>query len=324
MTRIDTTTSKKTLGDYLYALGHLDVGEKIIDVSIAGAGNMNVVLRVKTTLRSLIVKQTRPFVQKYPNIPAPIDRIAIEQQFYHALTSKGKTDPFPKILGYSKEEYLLVMEDLGALPDVTSCYADRFLNDALLKTLVTTLYDIHSTAPPKDFPLNTELKALNHQHIFVLPFLEDNGFSLDTIQKGLQALSMPFKTNSRLKEVVTTLGKKYLENGTTLLHGDYYPGSWMQNEDAFYVIDPEFSFVGEKAFDLGVLAAHMILATSKSDYLDKVVQLYSGEVSKDLVRQYTGVEIIRRLIGLAQLPLERSLKEKKELLQVAENFLLGN
>jgi 5-methylthioribose kinase len=38
---------------------------------------------------------------------------------------------------------------------------------------------------------------------------------------------------------------------------------------------------------------------------------------------YCGIEIIRRLIGLAQLPIKRSLMEKKELLNFAEELILS-
>ena len=48
-------------------------------------------------------------------------------------------------------------------------------------------------------------------------------------------------------------GERYLAEGSTLLHGDYYPGSWMTVDDAVFVIDPEFSFKGFPEFDLGVM-----------------------------------------------------------------------
>jgi 5-methylthioribose kinase len=42
----------------------------------------------------------------------------------------------------------------------------------------------------------------------------------------------------------------------------------------------------------------------------------------DLLDQYTGVEILRRLIGLAQLQLTLSLSEKKNLMDYARNLIL--
>ena len=46
--------------------------------------------------------------------------------------------------------------------------------------------DIHQTKAPASF-LNQALKTLNYQHIFALPFIE-NDFDLNQIQEGLASL----------------------------------------------------------------------------------------------------------------------------------------
>ena len=52
--------------------------ESITSVVMAGDGNMNLVLRVTTDRQSVIVKQARPWVEKYRDIPAPAERILAE------------------------------------------------------------------------------------------------------------------------------------------------------------------------------------------------------------------------------------------------------
>ena len=47
---------------------------------------------------------------------------------------------------------------------------------------------------------NRKLRALNHEHIFIYPLMIDNGFDLNTIQPGLQELSLKYKNNEQLKE----------------------------------------------------------------------------------------------------------------------------
>ena len=47
-------------------------------IARAGDGNMNCTLRASLGGRTLILKQSRPYVAKYPSIPAPLDR-AIER-----------------------------------------------------------------------------------------------------------------------------------------------------------------------------------------------------------------------------------------------------
>lgn len=321
MIRIHEEMPIETLQTFLAERQWLQPNEKIDRLSKAGEGNMNVVLKVYTDQRSFILKQSREYVQKYQDIPAPIERIAVESAFYKAVAQEDLQKHLPKILDFDKDAYLLYMEDLGDCKDMTFIYSQRNIDRHQLNTLVEVLYKIHSSKAPKDFPENMEMRQLNHQHIFVLPFMEDNGFSLDTVQQGLQDLAAPYKTNSALKSVISELGKKYLSQGDTLLHGDYYPGSWMSKNEEIFVLDPEFGFLGFPEFDLGVLAAHLIMATNDVSFLETISSAYPGDHNKTLVAQLAGVEIMRRIIGLAQLPLERSIQEKKSLLAMAEELI---
>lgn len=284
---------------------------------------MNVVLRVVTDKRSFIIKQSRPYVEKYKDIEAPVERIAVEKNFYQAVRDNAVNAHIPHILGYDSTENLLLLEDLGHCEDMVSIYQKRTISAKELDRLIFILGLIHRKKVQDDFPENIEMRRLNHQHIFVLPFLEDNGFNLDEVQPGLQELSIHFKDDDALKRVVNHIGEKYLSPGNTLLHGDYYPGSWMTEADNLYVIDPEFAFAGFPEYDLGIMVAHIIMATGKKRFLNQIYNRYQGEADKKLVGQVAGIEIIRRLIGLAQLPLERDIEEKRKLLKKARRLVMG-
>ena len=312
------------LNTFLKKEGVLNDGEQIKAIEKPGEGNMNVVLRISTNKRSFIAKQSRPFVQKYQDIPAPIDRIAVEHQFYQTI-EKGKIHRhLPKVLGFLPKDYLLFLEDLGHSEDFSFVYEKRAISENHLAQLVTIAKGIHQSKVTGDYPENIELRKLNHQHIFVLPFLEDNGFSLDDVQEGLQALSLPFKQDEELKEQIISLGELYLSTGEVLLHGDYYPGSWMGKNEKVFVLDPEFSFLGAAEFDLGVMAAHLFMATGQPESLEQVVVNYQAPINVRLMRNFAGVEVMRRLIGLAQLPLQRTLDEKKILLDTSKSLVLGD
>ena len=309
--------------DYLESKGWFKSDEQITGIAKAGEGNMNVVLRVTTNLRSIIAKQSRPFVQKYQNIPAPIERIAVEHTFYMSIQNSPISHHTPDIFGFDPESFILVMEDLGDSDDMSFIYQDRTISDQHFNKLITIISGIHGTLPPSDFPDNIKMRELNHQHIFILPFLTDNGFSLDDIQPGLQQLSMPYKEDVILKRQVTSIGEKYLSNGQTLLHGDFYPGSWMSKNESLYIIDPEFGFIGFPEFDLGVMAAHLIMATDDSSFIERIEKTYPKPIDIELLKKIAGIEIMRRLIGLAQLPLKRTLAEKTLLLQMSKNMILS-
>jgi 5-methylthioribose kinase len=321
---IDQQTPIEGIKALLQKIGFLNTTEEYITkVSKPGEGNMNVVLRVTTNLRSFILKQSRPFVQKYKDIEAPIARIDVEYQFYKTIASNALLNKhFPKILKYNAENYLLILEDLGACEDMTYLYNTDTLETKQLELLVEIVANIHNAKAPKDYPKNTDLRLLNYQHIFELPFMENNGFSLNEIQPGLENLSTAYKKDVLLKAKIKEIGNKYLSHGTTLIHGDFYPGSWMAKKEQVYIIDPEFSFLGFPEFDLGVLAAHSILITKNKAALSTIVKQYPSAIDYELLSQITGIEIMRRLIGLAQLPITLSLKEKESLLQLAYPLIM--
>src|SRR3990172_12931089 len=73
------------LQEYARDGGWILPGESLVSVTKAGEGNMNLTLRLKTTERSFILKQARPWVEKYPSIEAPAARARVEAGFYRAV-----------------------------------------------------------------------------------------------------------------------------------------------------------------------------------------------------------------------------------------------
>jgi 5-methylthioribose kinase len=324
MFELSLDIEKSLLENYLYTKKWLNKKEKIRDIEKPGEGNMNVVLRINTENRSLILKQARPYVQKYPQIPAPIERIKVERQFYNLLKNKADIQGFlPKIYGFDTQNYIMAMEDLGEGTDFTFIYQkNQILLENTLHKAIYFLNTLHNSVFEKkiqdSFPKNIKLRRLNHEHLCVYPFMENNGFDLDTIQSGLQSIAMTYKTDSIFKNKLKTLGKTYLSKGKTLLHGDYYPGSWLKVGTDLKVIDPEFCFFGCAEYDFGVMVAHLKMAQIEDNIIENALKLYSNKgFNKDLATQFTGMEIMRRIIGLAQLPLDLTLNERAVLLKEA-------
>ncbi|MBM3426022.1 MAG: aminoglycoside phosphotransferase [Bacteroidetes bacterium] len=307
----------------LQDLGFWKEGEKIKRATIPGESNMNLVLRIETNQGAYILKQAKPYVRKYPQIPAPISRIAIEYQFLRQLDRNSFLASLsPKVLHYDAYNHLMLLEDLGEGSDFLSLYAGNHqLKPTEIHHLVNYLMHLHQLEIV-DFPSTVSMRVLNHEHIFNFPFLEENGFDLDSIQPGLQEASMPYKTDSILKKQILALGNRYLANGKVLMHGDFYPGSWLQVSSGIKIIDPEFGGLGDAEFDLGVFLAHLDLSQQAEDLSTQVQKHYNLPVDWTLVQRYRGVEILRRLIGIAQLPVSLTLDTKKTLLARARTFLL--
>ena len=310
--------------ELLQTLGIWKSGEQITHTEVPGESNMNLVLRIKTNLGSYILKQSKSYVRKYPQIPAPISRIEVEYRFLTVLNRNlYLASHSPKVLHYDSQAHLMLLEDLGKGSDFLPLYGGiRQLQPNELIHLVEYLMQLHQVQVT-EFPDTDGMRTLNHEHIFEFPFLEENGFDLDQIQLGLQEASLPYKRDAALKEIIHSLGQRYLKTGKTLIHGDYYPGSWLEVASGIKIIDPEFGGLGDAEFDLGVFLAHLDL-TKQDPKVDQLVQAtYNLPLDGDLVQQYRGVELLRRLIGIAQLPVTLSLDEKKSLLARARTYLMS-
>jgi len=316
------------LTGYMQERGWLENEEALRSVSKAGDGNMNFTLRVRSSMRSLILKQARPWVEKYPHIAAPRERVLVEGRFYDAVSADPQLAALmPKMLGLDATSHILALEDLGEAKDFTTIYCSAAQLDTQLDELPVYLSLLHrlpvSAASRRHFS-NHEMRALNHLHIFDFPLRADNGLNLDSITSGLQSAMGIFKDDSRYGDAVRDLGKLYLRDDEVLLHGDFFPGSWLQTAGGLRVIDPEFCFLGPPEFDLGVMVAHLQLAKQDTAIGESLLTSYQAPrpLKSDLVRQFAGVEIMRRLIGVAQLPVCLDLREKTELLELSRRLVL--
>lgn len=316
---------------FLKKHGWIAEDETLQRIEKPGEGNMNYVLRVRTDRQSLIVKQSRPWVEKYPQLDAPIERIVVEAQFYNALTEVESLNSFvPRLKGFRKDDFFMVLEDLGEASDFTSIYKKSEQISAIelsdLMQFISGLHGISVEEMQQPFPDNQALKTLNAEHIFTYPYLEENGLDLDTVQPGLRTVAITYQKDEVLKTKIQQLSERYLEKGGTLLHGDYYPGSWLRTNEGTRVIDPEFAYLGHAEFDLGVLVAHLKMAQTDEAVIQAGLAAY-GHTGRDfdhaLFAEFCGAEILRRIIGLAQIQLNLTLEEKEHLLLWASASVLN-
>jgi len=315
--------SPEALEQYARNRGWLVPAETLLGVTKAGEGNMNLTLRLVTTDRSFILKQARPWVEKYPSIAAPAGRALVEAGFYRAVSSRPAIRAaMPALLGEDPDSGVIVLEDLGEAQDFTGLYRGERLAEPDLETLVSYLAELHRPFAERERLFeNREMRALNHEHIFRLPLAPGNGPDLDRITPGLEAASRELSGDEAYVSRVRELGELYLEDGASLVHGDFFPGSWLRSAGGIRVIDPEFCFLGNAAFDLGVLRAHLHLSR-QPELAERAFALYGAEPELAATANgFAGAEIMRRLIGVAQLPLQAGLEEKRELLALSKALM---
>jgi len=319
------------LAVYLRQQNWIGESEALTGAGKAGEGNMNYTIRVTTSARSLIVKQARPWVEKYPQIAAPRERAVVEGNFYRQISAVSTVaEMMPKLLGFDATSGIIALEDLGEASDFTSLYAGESLPESALNQLADYLTGLHGAftgATLGEVFSNRAMRELHHQHIFDLPLRQADLLDLDSITNGLRLEAQALKDDKQYVETVTELGRLYLPNdsntGGVLLHGDFFPGSWLNTAASVRVIDPEFCFIGPAEFDLGVMAAHLHLANQPSSLIDKLLARYKPPANFDLklMWQFAGIEIMRRLIGVAQLPLSYGLERKSALLKLSRQLV---
>lgn len=288
---------------------------------------MNLTLRVVTDRRSVILKQARPWVEKYDHIEAPWDRVLFEKQFYERVAKiDGVAQQMPGLLGADAAARVILLEDLGNANDYGSLYSSAILSQRDLDDVASYLNRLHRSTRGEPDPLfaNRDMRALNHQHIFVLPLNQDLGLPLDDYEPGLNACAARLRGDPGLVHAVSRVGERYLADGPCLLHGDMYPGSWLKTKDGLRVIDPEFCFYGDAEFDVGVAVAHLALSGQDSGLVEPLIN-GAGQghaLDEALIAHYAGAEIIRRLIGVAQLPIKPTTGWRTDILCRARKVVL--
>jgi len=317
---------------FLQARNWLDSARHVVRLDKAGDGNMNLTLRASVDDgTTFIAKQSRGFVEKYPQIAAPAERILSEVAFYQAIAaSESLRQRMPTLLHVAPVDHLACFSDLGAAADMSDVYAGVDIGAATLDELLGWLSDLHhlELAPAAwGAPLaNRAMRQLNYAHIFAIPLDPAAAPSADAITPGLGEVADELRCDTAYVAAVTRLGTVYLADGRILLHGDFFPGSWLRHANGVKIIDPEFAFFGRPEFDLGVLIAHLTFAGWTLDAAHAALgDSYASPPGFDwrLARGFAGVELMRRILGVAQLPLAATLERKREWLALSRTLVRG-
>ncbi|MGD9721433.1 MAG: phosphotransferase [Pirellulales bacterium] len=315
---------------FLKQRGWIASAESVRGCEKPGEGNMNLTIRVRTDRRSMIVKQARPWVEKYDHIPAPWDRIQYEIRFYERIARiPAVANRMPRLLGVDTEACALILEDLAGAQSLASLYSGEALAEIEVRHLAEYLGALHqATRGPVDPAFkNWAMRQLNHQHIFEVPLAENNGLDLEQFECGLTAAAEELRHDAVYRGLIRYAGERYLGAGHVLVHGDFFPGSWLRTSTGIFVIDPEFCFYGDAEFDLGCAIAHLRFAQQPRECAEVFLQAYAehpgtGNFQSSLLTCFAAAEVMRRLIGVAQLPLGALGVSRAELLDRSRRAII--
>ena len=256
----DAALTEASLVRYLRAVGLARPGERLA-VETAGDGNINWVRRVRSLDldRSWIVKQARPALERFPQYRASTERIVFEHRWFAVAAAVDRDAVRPRILHFDERARVLVLEDLGDAERL-----DRALlrgRDAAreLRTVARLLGAVHATTTAPEIAArfgNDEMRALHGAHIFDLPF-RANDFPLSP---WLRAAASGVQADRELTRLAEQAHARYLEPRGSLLHGDVQAGNVLLAPEGPKLLDAEIAHVGDPAFDVGMLIAHVLLA----------------------------------------------------------------
>ncbi|MGB0467057.1 MAG: S-methyl-5-thioribose kinase [Pontibacterium sp.] len=253
-----------------FARAHTDffASGDVLNVTEIGDGNINYVYRVADDKgHSLIIKQALPYIRIIgEGWPLSQDRIRIEADALR-LAAESCPDLVPAVYHYDDRLCAIVMEDIGehqnlrhafierqCLPDLAADLG-RFLADSLFFT--SDLYlDTHQKKTLVARFINPDLCKISEELFFQDPYCDHERNSInDELRADAEALWV----DEPLKLEVAKLKAAFVSQPEAMLHGDLHSGSVFASGTGTKIIDPEFSFFGPMAFDIGSILGNYLL-----------------------------------------------------------------
>lgn len=323
------------IGQALYDDGVIDDPSPTIEP--AGDGNINWVrrLRSKRTGQTVIVKHARPALEKFPEYETSTERIVFENRYFELARPLDDDEICPHILHFDEARRILVLEDLGEAERLDAALLRGADVDEPLLRLARFLGKVHAatrgdTALAARFQ-NADIQKLHGDHIFKLPYEED-GFP---VPEGVEARARAVRSHPKLAATAATAYQRYLEPRGALVHADVQPGNVLLRDEGPVLLDAEIAHVGDPAFDVGTLLAHLWLArlagTPSGEAAPQAARIWDAygssagteSVSFPDVARYAGLEMMRRTIGAARVAAVATAAASLDAIDTAEKLVLS-
>jgi 5-methylthioribose kinase len=302
---------------YLRSIGLAGPGDEVT-VEPAGDGNINWVRRARVSGRaSCIVKQARPALERFPQYRASTDRIVFERRWFDIARPLDVQGVCPRVLHFDEPRRALVLEDLGDAERLDRALLRGADVREALAAVVRLLAAVHAATREPALAArfrNDDMRRLHGEHIFRLPFVA-NDFPLEP---ELRTCAERVWRDAELGAVAARAYARYGEPTGALVHGDVQAGNVLLGPRGPKLLDAEIAHVGDPAFDVGILLAHVLLAGLARSSLREAAEVASAtwrayaDTARaeappfaDVVR-YAAIEIVRRTIGAARVDAVRA------------------
>ena len=226
-----------------------------------GDGNINYIFKVENKIdgKSIVLKQADKLLRSSGR-PLDLTRSKIEANI---LRIENNLAPHyvPEIYFYDEIMCVLAMEDISEYKNLRTeliagkifpNFADNiseFLSRTLLLTTDLFMNKFEKKKNVKEFT-NPELCDISECLVFTEPYDNNRNRNIITIGNEEFVENMLYK-NEDLHFAILKLREKFMNYSQSLIHGDLHSGSIFINEKGIKIIDPEFSFYGPMAYDIG-------------------------------------------------------------------------
>ncbi|RIL06824.1 MAG: hypothetical protein DCC71_05485 [Proteobacteria bacterium] len=312
MTTDPPRLDEASLPAHLRSLGLLRSGESAV-IEAAGEGNINWVRRVRAGARSFVVKQARPALERFPEYAAPTERIVCEARYYETVAALDEAGVCPAVIAFDEPARLLVLEDLGDVPRLDAAPADGRDATAAAQRVARFLGAVHgATADQRTLAArfaNDGMRRLHGDHVFDLPF-RANDFPLPP---AVRARAERIWADGRIAAIAAEAYQLYLAPAGALVHADVQGGNILLAARGAVLLDAEIAHVGDPAFDLGTLFAHLWLgpvARGAAHAADAAIHAawraytaasaYADAPLHGRAVRYAAIEMLRRTLGAAR------------------------
>ena len=232
-----------------------------LTVKEIGDGNINYIFKVENKIdgKSIVLKQADKLLRSSGR-PLDLARSKIEANI---LRIENNLAPHfvPEIYFYDEIMCVLAMEDISEYKNLRTelvagkifpNFADNiseFLSRTLLLTTDLFMNKFEKKKNVKEF-INPELCDISECLVFTEPY--DNNRNRNIITAGNEEfVENTLYKNEDLHFAILKLREKFMNYSQSLIHGDLHSGSIFINEKGIKIIDPEFSFYGPMAYDIG-------------------------------------------------------------------------
>ena len=303
----------------------------------AGDGNINWVrrLRSRRSGQAVIVKHARPALEKFPEYTTSTERIVFENRYFELARAVDDASVCPQILYFDEQKRILVLEDLGDAERLdVALLRSADVGPALL-AIARFLGRLHrATLGDPTLVIrfaNGDIQRLHGDHIFALPYRND-GFP---VPPGVEARAHAVRKNGEISAIAARAYSRYLEPQGALVHADVQPGNILLQAAGPVLLDAEIAHVGDPAFDVGTLLAHLWLARIATQPADdpirqttRIWESYLAEAGSEApyfasVARYAGLEMMRRTIGAARVSAVETAEASLEAIDAAERLILA-